>query len=101
MGINESDGRINEHIKMIPVVLELLIKTVKFQSVFPNDSGKAYVRYYADMLTNLTENKNISNGIVCDFFGSVPGAGPLAEFRDIKFNLEFFIRYKIGIYEKL
>ena len=101
MGINESDGRINEHIKMIPVVLELLIKTVKFQSVFPNDSGKTYVRYYADMLTNLTENKNISNVIVCDFLGSVPGAGPLAEFRDIKFNLEFFIRYKIGIYEKL
>ena len=101
MGINESDGRINDHIKMIPVVLELLIKTVKFQSVFGNENGKAYVRHYADILTGLMENKNISNVIVCNFLGNDPGTEQLTEFKNSKLELEFFTRYKIGIYEKL
>ena len=86
---------------MIPVVLELLIKTVKFQSIFGNDNGKAYVRHYADILTKLMGNKNISNVIVCNFLGNDPGTEQLTEFKNSKLELEFFTRYKIGIYEKL
>lgn len=101
ISINENEDRINDHIKMIPIVLELLIKTVKFQSVFPNDNSKAYVRYYADILAKLTGNKNLSDVITFNFLNKSLSKEQITEFKNIRFDSEFFIRYKIEIYQQL
>ncbi len=101
MGIDEDKYKINDHIKMLPIVLEFLIKIVKFQSVFPNDNSKAYVRYYSDILSKLTGNKNVSDVITFNFLNKSPSKEQLTEFKNIRFDSEFFIRYKIEIYQQL